>query len=113
MRDEFQLKKLLQFLVSVNAAEGKAADTLYDRTIDFGGHPNERALMQALEMDEGAGRIEFKVVYLGGDNIQLRHALRTTAQAGVCVLGMLKLIYKERFDLLSLSNDLDALRQGL
>lgn len=113
MRNEFQFTKLLQFLAGVDAHEGKAVDTLYERTIDFGAHPNERALMQTLQMNKGEGKIEFKVVYLGDDNIQLRHALRTSAQVGVCVLGMFKLVYKERFDLVGLTNDLDALRQGL
>ncbi len=113
MRNEFQLTKLLQFLASVDADEGKVADTLYERTIDFGAHPNERALMQTLQMNKSEGKIEFKVVYLGDDNIQLRHSLRTSAQVGVCVLGMFKLIYKERFDLIGLTNELDALRQGL
>ncbi len=113
MRAEFQLTKLVQFLISVDADEGKAADTLYERTIDYGAHPNERALMQTLQMNEGEGKIEFKVVYLGEDNIQLRHALRTTAQVGVCVLGIFKLVYKQRYDLVGLTIDLDALRQGL
>lgn len=113
MRSEFQLTKLLQILSSVDADEGKAADTLYERTIDYGAHPNERALMQTLQMNKGDDKIEFKVVYLGEDNIQLRHVLRTSAQVGVCVLGMCRLIYKERFDLIGLTDDLKALRQGL
>jgi len=113
MREEFQLRKLLEFLASVDRKEGEVARTLYDRAIDYGAHPNERALMQTLQMNKGAGQIEFKVVYLGGDNVQLRLGLKSAAQVGVSVLGMLKLIYKERFDLISLTNDLDLLRQGL
>ena len=69
--------------------------------------------MQSLLMNKGADRIEFKVVYLAGDNVQLRASLKTTAQVGVCVLGMFKQVYKERFDLVGLSDELDGLRQGL
>ena len=76
------------------------AELLYERTIDHGAHPNERALMQMLQIAEKAEHVEFKAIYLEGDSDQLRLALKTTAQVGVCTLSLFRSIYRERFDIL-------------
>ena len=60
---------------------------LYERTIDWGAHPNEKALTASLvrsSFNPGSKQIEFKM--LGESGIALDHALRTAAQVGVCVL---------------------------
>ncbi len=98
---------------ALDAAEGNVADALYERTIDYGAHPNERALMQSLKMDKGKDNAHFQVVYLAGNTSKLSLALRTCAQIGVCSLGIFRLVYKDRFDLVGLSHSLDNLRQGL
>lgn len=113
VRDEFKIGDLLRLLGSANSKEGQTAATLYERTIDYGAHPNERALMQTLQMTKDPSKVEFKIMYTDGDSDQLRLALRTTAQVGVCVLGIFRLVYKERFDLVGLTDALDTLRAGL
>ncbi len=113
VREEFKYRTLVDTLKAVDATEGAVAETLYERTIDYGAHPNEQALMQALQMNRGEDRIEFQVIYLSGDSLPLRLVLKTAAQVGVCTLGVFRLIYKERFDLLGLTETLHQLRQGL
>jgi len=59
----------------------KTIDDLYERTIDFGAHPNERAISGSMRLKEENDRNTFQLIYLhGGDAISLEHALKTTAQ---------------------------------
>lgn len=113
VRAEFKIRNLFDALKAANKIEAKAAGTLYDRTIDYGAHPNERALMQALQMNKGVKQTELKVIYLMGDGAALRLCLKTAAQVGVCALGIFRLVFKERFDLVGLTNVLDQLRKDL
>lgn len=113
VKNEFKIRRLLDELAKSSRSEAQIVETLYDRTIDYGAHPNERALSQALQITEGADRVELKVVYLDEDSMPFRLALRTTAQVGVCVLGIFRLVFKERFDLLGLTLTLGSLKQGL
>ena len=113
VRDEFKIATLLKLLSSIDAKEGEVAETLYERAIDCGAHPNELALMQTLQMVKDSEKIEFKVAYVEVRSSQFQLALKTTAQVGVCVLGIFRLVYKERFDIIGLTDSLIRLREGL
>jgi len=103
VRSEFKVRTLINTLEAEDNAQVKVVKTLYDRTIDYGAHPNERALTQTLHITEGDDHIEIKSNYLTGDDPSLHLCLKTTAQIGVCVLDVFRLIFKERFDLLGLT----------
>ena len=113
VRNEFKIRSLLNTLKTSDETQAKIAETLYNQTIDYGAHPNERALMQTLQVDKSADRVEFKVIYLTEDGLPLRLCLKTTAQIGVCVLDVFRLVFKERFSLLGLTPVLEQLRKGL
>jgi len=113
VKTEFQIKNLLNTLKAISPFECEVMQALYERTIDMGAHPNERALMQNLKMDNQEKHIHFQMTYLDADSPALRLCLKTTAQTGVSMLGVFRLIFKERFDILGLSETLTRLRQGL
>lgn len=113
VRDEFKIGTMLTLAKEINKKEGEAAQELYDRTIDYGAHPNELALMQTLHIKEGEKKVEFKIVYLEGVSEQLALVLKTTAQIGVCSISLLRDIYKKRYDILGVTNILDNLKKGL
>ncbi len=113
VRKKFKIRTLLDLLILTDTKEGNAAEYLYEHTIDYGAHPNDSALFQTLQMKEAQDTVEFKILYLDRDSDQFHLALRTVAQVGVNVLGIFRLIYKERFDIIGLTNDLDKLRKGL
>lgn len=113
VRNEFKIRKMLDLAKSIDLKEGEVAEALYERTIDYGAHPNERALMQSLQMTEDAENIEFKAVYLEGDSSQLRLALKTTAQVGICAISLFRPIYKQRFDILGITDAMVHIKQGI
>jgi hypothetical protein len=90
------------------------AEALYSETIDLGAHPNELALIQRLNMVEGDGKTEFPLTQLQrGDSPASLLALQRSAQVGVSALGVFRLVYPERFDILGLTDKLHHLRKGL
>lgn len=113
VRTEFSIKNVLNTLKACSPLEHEVMQALYERTIDMGGHPNELAFSQILKMDRQEKHVHFGMTYLDGDSPALRLCLKTTAQAGVCMLGVFRLISKERFDILGLSDTLIGLRKGL
>lgn len=113
VRNEFKIKTMLDLAKELAKEDGHAAEQLYECTIDYGAHPNERALMQSLQINDDARDIEFKSIYLDGDSAQLRTGLRTTAQIGVCALSLFRPVYKERFDILGVTKLLDHCKQGI
>lgn len=113
VRDEFKIRALLDSLKATSAAEGTVVEALYDRTIDYGAHPNELALMQSLRMEKNADGVQFQVAYLSDDTMAFRLLLKTVAQIGVSSLEIFRLVYRERFDIMGLTDMLQKLKQGL
>ena len=100
-------------LKDIDTKNHEVASKLYDRTIDFGGHPNEMAITSSFTIEEKDGDIKLQQIYASGVNMQQRHAMKSAAQVGVCSLYILREIFKERFDILGLTARLDKLRSGL
>jgi len=112
VRAEFKIGTLLDLASAVAPAEGPIARKLYDRSIDYGAHPNERALMQSLKIIEGVEQIKFQVIYQEHDSVQLRFALKTTAEFGICALSLIQGAYQERFAILGMADELTKLKKG-
>ena len=110
---EFKVSNVRATIEKANRHAAKVFDELYERAIDFGGHPNERAITSSLKMTDLGDRTSFDSLYLHEDGLQLEHALKTTAQTGVCALEILRDAFPERFELLGINADLLELRKGL
>ena len=77
---------------------GEIAGQLYERTIDFGAHPNELGVGSTMDFEERPdGGISFAYTYLSGDGMPLRLCLKSLAQTGLIVLDILCLIFPKRF----------------
>lgn len=88
---------------------------LYDETISWGAHPNEKALTTSVRIiDEPAEKVKnLQVIVLPhGGNIH-KLALRRCAQVGLCVLEIFALIYPERFQLLGIEDMFQEAGRGL
>ena len=111
-RTEFANKKLLDFLKSWNEAQYNVFRQLYERTIDFGAHPNERAFSSSLKMTESPGQIRFDTSYITDDLLLLQHSMKSGAQIGVCCLDIFQSIYRERFEIIGLSERINRLKDS-
>lgn len=87
VRDKFTPKRVRVAIAAKDEILAEVYQGLYERTIDWGAHPNEKALTPSLIRDSfraGSKQIQFKM--LGESGVSLDHALRIAAQIGVCAL---------------------------
>jgi hypothetical protein len=111
-KDEFTHGKVVRYISTANADVGRAYTELYDRTIEYGAHPNERgASMSSTLEDTDDGGLRFGTIYLHDDGLMLDFALRTAAQVGICVLRIGQMIYPQRFQATGVQWQLETIAQ--
>lgn len=113
VKRRFQHWRVMETLLKRDSALHSILDGLYNRTIDFGGHPNERAVTSSATLTRDGDTAVIRNQFLHGDSLALEHVLKTTAQVGLGSLMVFQLIFKERFDLLGLRDIIDELRRVL
>jgi hypothetical protein len=75
---------------------GAIYQDLYERTIDFGAHPNEKSVVaNIVKGSVDTGNIQVRM--LAGDDVMLDLGLRTCAQVGICSLKVLNLVFGPQF----------------
>jgi len=109
----FQHVAVMKSVTAANRHAAERFDMMYKRTIDFGGHPNERAVTANIKMIEKPDRREMLAILQHGDGVQLDMALKTTAQCGMIALELLETVYGPKFALLGIKAAILELRQGL
>lgn len=110
-RNEFISAKVLQCLELNDPRTHSVAEALYHRTIDYGAHPNEKALFSAFRQTKEKDGVRFDVLYLTGHTLALHLCLKSCAQVGICSLDVFRNIFKERFDILGISEKLLVIKQ--
>jgi hypothetical protein len=93
VRTEFLLKKIVEVLTVSSEDLGSIFSKLYEHTIDYGAHPNERgvSLNSELMMTDG-GEKRFSAIYLQRDGLALDLGLKNAAQVGLWALSVAALI---------------------
>jgi hypothetical protein len=115
MRKIFGSDKIRGSVKRRDLAAGAAYDEIYDRLIQFGAHPNEKAAMGALLIDEVDGQADLSQIYLhdDSDSVTLDHCLRTNSQVGVTALRVFSRVFGTQFDRLAIVPKLLKVCQGL
>ncbi len=109
----FMHVRVMETLLNCDAALHSDLSRLYERTIDFGGHPNERGVTSSVVMKTEEDAIVIRNYSLHGDTLTLDHALKSTAQIGLGSLMVFRLIFGDQFDQLGISNTIDSLGRVL
>lgn len=112
-KNAFSHRKVLATVTAVNRHAGQRFETLYQRTIDFGGHPNERSVTGNMSMITEPDRRVMLGIFLHADGPALNMALKTTAQCGVCSLEILQDVFIGLFEILGVKAAILELRKGL
>lgn len=106
-RKEFSNGKVSHHLTSADASLGEIYTELYDQTINYGGHPNERGMSMNSEIfDLPDGGKQFQALYLHGNGLMLDFGLRMTAQVGLCALRIARVIYPTRVQAIGVEYEL-------
>lgn len=113
VRAEFTIGRMWKCLKSVDGKLQVDVENVYEKTIDFGAHPNVAALVAATSMLKGNERVQFKLAYLTAERDVIGGTMKSAAQAGVVALSIFRHVFKERYDLLGLTDKLPGLRESL
>ena len=113
VKQEFKVSNLFEVLESEDHKLREIAGLLYERTIDYGGHPNQQAFLSVMKRQSDESKITFQSAYMIGNEPALQLCLKSSAQIGTCALSIIRLVFRERFDLLGISDDLENLKRGL
>ena len=114
MKKAFLGVEVEETIVARDKELGRIYKDLYERTIDFGGHPNLRGVISnILFQEESPDKRQLQPIYLHGDENVVAHALKTAAQVGLCSLYLFQHVFEQRFLLLQLRDRLMELRKRL
>jgi hypothetical protein len=113
VRKEFAIRNVLDFLKSKDEGLFKVSNELYERAIDLGAHPNERAFLSVMKQRKDESEIRFDSAYLIGNEPALQLGIKSSAQIGICALLIFQKIFEKRFELLGLSEQINHLKKGL
>lgn len=112
-KKEFKIGAVQQAVARHNPKLAELYAELYQRSIDFGGHPNPNATFSAMDLDESGGQTAITTFAISKDPKIVQHALKSTAQVGLTALHVLEPVFKERFKLLGIRQDWDIHLTGL
>ena len=111
-RNSFIHSKIIKIIRKDDVDLEKTYDTIYQRSIDFGAHPNSSGIFTSTEIERKDGNTHIKQAGLHGPGTQFTLGLKSTSQVGVFLIRICELIWPERVQLLSLYDELWALRQS-
>jgi|tagenome__1003787_1003787.scaffolds.fasta_scaffold20957341_2 hypothetical protein len=112
-RREFGHDKVLESVTAANKHAGERFEKMYQQTIDFGGHPNERSVTGNMKMVEEPGRITMLAILLHGDGLALDAGLKAVARCGMISLEILEIVFSAKFVLLGIKEAMLTLRRQL
>jgi hypothetical protein len=113
MKRAFLGVEVEQTILATDKKLARIYKELYERTIDFGGHPNLRGVVSNMLLNEAPDKRQIQPIYLHANDATVLHALKTTAQIGLCSLHQFQHILPERFMLLGIREKLVELRNRL
>ncbi|MEQ8701472.1 MAG: hypothetical protein RLT05_33545 [Bauldia litoralis] len=114
-KSAFRAEKLVRAIGELDVPGADRFEKLYQRAVDYGAHPNERAITGSLSIDDAADpkALTLEQKQLHGEGPQLDHAIRTVCQIGMTCLDIFVLIFPDRFRDVGVMARLPNLRRGL
>ncbi|MFC1709351.1 hypothetical protein ACFL2J_04770 [Candidatus Omnitrophota bacterium] len=111
--DKFAIRGILRLLCKTDTGLSESAQKVYETTIEYGAHPNEKSLSAVLKMKKSKDAVTFNVQYLTDNIMAIRLSLVTIARAGLVSLKIAELILTERFKISLLSDRIKVACRGL
>jgi hypothetical protein len=112
-KSEFTYGNVKNCLKKINAENYRIANLLYEETIDWGAHPNAKAILSLVSHTKKGNSEDFRLTFLSENTSALQLCLKRTAHVGICALEIFQNIYSERYGILGITDDLKTLRKGL
>jgi len=111
-RNQFTAGAVERTVAATDAGLGRVYSHLYQASVDFGAHPNERGVTSSMTKQKTEAEERYLFVYLHQNGLAVDHALLFARQVGLCSLLIFQNVFPERFMLLGLRDKLIELRKG-
>ena len=111
--NEFTPRVMFPILRERDKGLGDIVGELYDRTIDYGAHPNAAGVLTTMEHTEKDGDQEFSFAYFSGEQVPLRFVMKLWCQIGLSCLDLLSYVLPTRFSELKTIRKTIPFRAGL
>jgi hypothetical protein len=106
-KDAFQIRAVKDAVARRSAPLAAIYEDLYQRTIDFGAHPNPHAVFSTMKLDEREGKIMPQAITK--DSKIMVHTFKSAGQVGLAALHVLECAYTSRFQQLGIHDELEAI----
>lgn len=113
VRQVFHIGPMIDDLVKADKNVGTPIKVLYERTIDYGAHPNEKSVFSNFQLLKKTDAVHLNSLFLNCEKLPLSFALKTSAQMGIASLKTFTMIFAKRFELLRLTDDIELASHGL
>jgi hypothetical protein len=110
-KDKFRISEVKKVIVGFDARLAEPFQEFYERSIDFGGHPNPHATMSAIEIGREGSDGTVLTLALSTEPKVLLHAMKSVAQVGLTTLFIFQHIFGAKFELLGINAEMNALRR--
>jgi len=109
MRRKFKNQAIINEFKADDKALGDAVETLYERVIDYGAHPNKKSLSSVLKKIDLEDSIRFELSYSTNNPLVIRLGLKTATQVGIACLKIAEKVLPERFTIVGLADKIKQL----
>jgi len=109
----FSFNKVLSNLEKTDKAISRIAIKLYERTIDYGAHPNEKSITSIASFKKSISGTQIEVNFLSSNHTAIVFTAKSISQVGLLSLNIFQRVFAERFKILGLDEDLPLLQEGL
>jgi hypothetical protein len=111
-KTEFNVTNVRATHAALDPATAAVLQSLYERTIELGAHPNERGILAAMTRTDTGQDHMFGVVFLTNNPVLIAVALKTAVEAAVGALKTFRLIFPERFAIMGMDDEIEKLVGG-
>lgn len=109
---EFQVGRIRPIMASYDQTLAEKFKLLYDRCIEYGGHPNPYGVLTAIKMETQDGQLtSITTLALTDDPTITMFAMQNVAQVGLTSLCIFQILCREKFELLGIRAEMDALKR--
>jgi hypothetical protein len=106
-KEAFKISKIRHTIASIDPKMAEQFQSLYDRCISFGGHPNPHGLFLAMNIEHGEDKsIVFTTLALNGDPNALKFVMKNVAWVGLTSLYIFDKIFTDKFETLGINTRL-------
>ena len=112
-KSAFKMVRVKESIGKADKGLLKVFNELYDTSIDYGGHPNEKSVTSNLFLTETPTTKKFNTAYLHGHSVAVLLAIKSTARAGLFALHAFQHTMPEKFQILGVREEIIELRKFL